>query len=402
MPQFRYRAVTHAGEIVVGEVDATSREEVLRRIEYLGHLTIDAEITSTAFLRSGRSGAAKPPRSRDVSIFLRQLALLISAGLTLEAALQTLGDGAARGLANFANGLRASISAGESFADALNRHPSIIDPAYVAMVRVGEASGKLEAVLRAIVEDRTRRELMADRINSAIRYPLFLIGTAAIILLFFLIYVVPQFEPVFKDLGGRLNSGAAMIVAASIWLRANADLFLEGCLALVLVAWLGLRRREWRTRFLAAIARLPGISGPMDDRRTVRLVGTLGLLLENGVALPTALKILRDIVTEPHYVAAVDRVHEQVRNGRRFADALSQTDLLPPLAVRMLRVGDDVGDLAAIMRQASRFYEHKLGLGLDRLMGAIGPVTIIVVSVAIGTLIVSIMSALLSITELAQ
>jgi general secretion pathway protein F len=402
MPQFRYRAVTHAGEIVVGEVDAPSREEVLRRIEYLGHLTIDAEIAATGFLARSQRSVGKTPRSRDVSIFLRQLALLLAAGLTLEAALQTLGEGAGKGLAGFANGLRASISAGETFADALERHSSIIDRAYVAMVRVGEASGKLEVVLRAIVEDRTRRELMADRINSAIRYPLFLIGTAAVILLFFLIYVVPQFEPVFKDLGGRLNSGAAMIVAASIWLRVNADLFLEGCLALVLCVWLGLSRREWRARIVAAIARLPGISGPMGDRRTARLVGTLGLLLENGVALPTALTILRDVVTEPDYVAAIDRVREQVRNGRRFADALAETNLLPPLAVRMLRVGDDVGDLAAIVRQASQFYEHKLGLGLDRLMGAIGPATIIVVSVAIGTLIVSIMSALLSITELAQ
>jgi len=402
MPQFRYRAVTHAGEIVVGEVDAPSREEVLRRIEYLGHLTIDAEIAATGLLARRQRSIGKKPRSRDVSIFLRQLALLLAAGLTLEAALQTLGEGAGKGLAGFANGLRASISAGESFADALERHSSIIDRTYVAMVRVGEASGKLDVVLRAIVEDRARRELMADRINSAIRYPLFLIGTAALILLFFLIYVVPQFEPVFKDLGGRLNSGAAVIVAASIWLRANADLFLEGCLALVLGVWLGLSRREWRARIVAAVARLPGISGPMGDRRTARLVGTLGLLLENGVALPTALKILRDVVTEPDYVAAVDRVHEHVRNGRRFADALAETNLLPPLAVRMLRVGDDVGDLASIVRQASQFYEHKLGLGLDRLMGAIGPATIIVVSVAIGTLIVSIMSALLSITELAQ
>jgi general secretion pathway protein F len=402
MPQFRYRAVTHAGEIVVGEVDAPSREEVLRRIEYLGHLTIDAEIAATGLLARRQRSIGKKPRSRDVSIFLRQLALLLAAGLTLEAALQTLGEGAGKGLAGFANGLRASISAGESFADALERHSSIIDRTYVAMVRVGEASGKLDVVLRAIVEDRARRELMADRINSAIRYPLFLIGTAALILLFFLIYVVPQFEPVFKDLGGRLNSGAAVIVVASIWLRANADLFLEGCLALVLGVWLGLSRREWRARIVAAVARLPGISGPMGDRRTARLVGTLGLLLENGVALPTALKILRDVVTEPEYVAAVDRVHEHVRNGRRFADALAETNLLPPLAVRMLRVGDDVGDLASIVRQASQFYEHKLGLGLDRLMGAIGPATIIVVSVAIGTLIVSIMSALLSITELAQ
>jgi general secretion pathway protein F len=402
MPQFRYRAVTHSGEIVVGEVDAPSREEVLRRIEYLGHLTIDAEVATTGFLTRGHRSITKSPRPRDVSIFMRQLALLIRAGLTLEAALQTLGGDTSKGIADFANGLRGSISAGESFADALNRQSSIIDPAYIAMVRVGEASGKLEAVLRAIVEDRTRRELMAERINSAVRYPTFLIGTAAVILLFFLIYVVPQFEPVFQELGGRLNSGAATIVTASIWLRANVDLFLGICLTLIVGVWLGLSRREWRARVVAVISKLPGIAGPMGDWRTARLVGTLGLLLESGVALPTALKILRDVVTEPNYVSAVDRVHEHVRNGRRFADALAETDLLPPLAVRMLRVGDDVGDLASIVRQASQFYEHKLGLGLDRLMGAIGPATIIVVSVAIGSLIVSIMSALLSITELAQ
>jgi len=119
------------------------------------------------------------------------------------------------------------------------------------------------------------------------------------------------------------------------------------------------------------------------------------------VALPTALKILREIVTDPHYVAAIDRVYEQVRNGRRFGDALAETNLLPPLAVRMLRVGDETGDLASIARHAAQFYEHKLGIGLDRLMGAVGPATIIVVSVIIGALIISIMSALLSMTELA-
>jgi general secretion pathway protein F len=402
MPQFRYRAVTHAGEIVIGEVEASSREEVVRRIEYLGHMTIDAEVATTGILARSRRPGGKPPRSRDVSILLRQLALLLAAGLTLEAALQTLGDDTSKALGGFANGLRASISAGDSFAEALEHHSSIIEPAYVAMVRAGEASGKLDAVLRAIVEDRARREILTDRINSAIRYPLFLVGSAIVILLFFLIYVVPQFEPVFKDLGGRLNSGAAFVVACSSWLRLNLDLFLGICLFSVLGAWLALSRREWRARIIGVIASLPGISGPMDDRRTARIVGTLGLLLENGVPLPTALKILGDIVTEPRHVAAVDRVHEQVRNGRRFADALADTNLLPPLAVRMLRVGDEVGDVATILRHASQFYEHKLGLGLDRLMGAIGPITIIVVSIVIGTLIVSIMSALLSMTDLAQ
>jgi general secretion pathway protein F len=401
MPQFRYRALTQAGEIVVGEVDAPSREEVVRRIEYLGHLPIDAEAAPQGLFTAGRRGG-KLPRSRDVTVFLRQLGLLVGAGLTLEAALQTLADDTSMATARFANALRSSISAGDSFAEALERYPTVIEPAYIAMVRAGEASGKLDAILRAIVEDRTRRELLNERFNAAIRYPLFLVASAVVILLFFLVYVVPQFEPVFKDLGARLNSGAAFVLAASDWLRSNLDLFLGMCLAVVLSIWLVAKNRGRRARIVAVISSIPGLAGPMGDRRTARIIGTLGLLVANGVALPAALKILRDIVTEPRFVTAIDRLHDQVRNGRRFADALADSELLPPLAVRMLRVGDETGDLPSIAAHASQFYEHKLGVGLDRLMGAIGPVTIILVSVVIGALVMSIMSALLSITELAQ
>jgi general secretion pathway protein F len=402
MPQFRFRAVTPSGEIVAGEVEAPSRDEVARRIEYIGHLLIEAELTTKGgFLPKSAGGGRKHPRSPEITLFLRQLALLVGAGLTLEAALQTLAEDTSKALVWFANNLRSAITAGDSFAETLERHSTIIEPAYVAMVRAGEASGKLEAVLGAIVEDRNRRELLAERFNSAIRYPSFLVVSAMLILFFFLIFVVPQFEPVFKDLGNRLNGGAAFVLAASIWLRANLELFLGACIAGVLIVWFALRQRATRVRVVAALALLPGIAGPMRDRRTASIIGTLGLLVENGVALPRALKILRDIVSVPQYTAAVDRVHEQVRHGRRFADALAETDLLPPLAVRMLRVGDETGDLASIARHAAQFYEHRLGVGMDRLMGVIGPATIIAVSVIVGALIVSIMSALLSITELA-
>jgi general secretion pathway protein F len=402
MPQFRYRAINSAGDVVAGEVEASSREEVVRRVEYLGHLLIDAELAAKGgFLRQGADTSEKPPRPREVTLFLRQLAMLIRAGLTLEAALQTLGEDTGKALIWLATTLRSTISAGDSFAEALERHPTIIEPTYIAMVRAGEASGKLDAVLNAIVEDRTRRELLGERINSAIRYPMFLVGAATLILFFFLIYVVPQFGPVFKDLGNRLNSGAAFVLAASAWLRTNLAMFLGSWFVVVLAGWFLLRRRDVRARIITAVAVIPGIAGPMRDRRTARIIGTLGLLVENGVSLPATLKILRDISIAPQVVAAIDRVHEQVRHGRRFADALTDADLLPPLAVRMLRVGDETGDLASIARHAAGFYEHRLSVGLDRLMGVIGPATIIAVSIIIGTLIVSIMSALLSITELA-
>ena len=401
MPQFRYRAVTPAGEFVAGEIEASSRQEVLRRVRYVGHIAIEAEPVSADALAPHGAFGGRTARTRDVTIFLRQLAMLLGARLTLEAALQTLGNDAGKSLARFVRAVRESIAAGESFADALERHPTVMEPAYVAMVRAGEASGDLDSVLRAIVEDRTRRQLLTERIGAAIRYPCFLIGTATVILVFFLIYVVPQFEPIFKDLGGRLNSGAAFVVVASTWLRGNIDLLLGACIVLALGTWLVLKQPNARGTIIAALATLPGICGLLADRRTGRLIGTLGLLIENGVALPTALKIIRDIVTEPRYAEAAQRVHEQVRNGRRFADALAEVDLLPPLAVRMLSVGEEAGDLPLIARHAAQFYEHKLGVSLDRLMGAIGPATIIAVSAVIGALIVSIMSALLSITDIA-
>src|SRR5882762_3016591 len=118
MPYFRYRAVTHAGEIVIGEVEAPSRDAVVRRIEYLGHMPIDAEVVASSVLARGARIGRKPPRPRDVTIFLRQLALLIGAGLTLDAALQTLGGDTSKALAWFAGTLHTSISAGESFAEA--------------------------------------------------------------------------------------------------------------------------------------------------------------------------------------------------------------------------------------------------------------------------------------------
>src|ERR1700761_5682010 len=176
MPHYRYSALTKAGEVVLGDADAPSREEVLRRIEYLGHLPIEAEVTGKQPLRTSLLGGGLP-RPREVTIFLRLLALLLGSGLTLEVALQTLEDDANKVIARFAGGLRSSISGGDGFAETLERYVSIIEPIYVAMVRAGEMSGKLEVVLRAIVEDRARREQLSQRISSATRYPMFLVGS---------------------------------------------------------------------------------------------------------------------------------------------------------------------------------------------------------------------------------
>jgi general secretion pathway protein F len=351
MPPFRYRAVKQIGALVVGDVQASPRQEVLRCIEYLGYWPIDA---------------------RSAGKLLPQVALLIGAGLTLETALQTLEDDSNRALSRFARALRSEIAAGDSLGEARERHAAILEPMSVAMVRGGEASGKLDAVLQAIVDDRTRQEILAERISSAIRYPAFLAISATLILLFFLVYVVAPFEPVFRDLGARLNAQAALVLAVSNWLRHHEDVSLGAGLIASLATWLIFTRRGVRARLLAVLGTEPGFAGSMRDRRTARIIGTLGLLVENGVTLPNAVKIARGVIVEPCDVGVIDRVHDQVRSGRRFVDFLADADLVPAIAVRMLRIGDETGDWPSIARQAPRFYGHRLGIGLDRLTGRSG------------------------------
>jgi general secretion pathway protein F len=128
--------MTTAGEVVEGELDAASSGEVARRAEYLGHLLIEAAPVGKGGVLGKRSASAskKAPSARDVTTFLRQLALLIAAGLTIEAALQTLAEDTNKSLSWFAGNLRAAVSAGDGFAEALERHPTIMEPAYIAMV----------------------------------------------------------------------------------------------------------------------------------------------------------------------------------------------------------------------------------------------------------------------------
>ena len=184
MPNFRYRALTQAGEIVSGSISAPTAAEVDRRIEYLGLVPIDAVAAE------GRAAAARfslaflsQPRAEDVTVFTRDLALLLKAGARLDAALELLATDIDIGrLRPIVSKLRASVLAGESFADAVSHHPSVFPALYVALVRVGEASGTLDHILEVLANERARAELLRRRLGEAVRYPAFVLFAAGCVL----------------------------------------------------------------------------------------------------------------------------------------------------------------------------------------------------------------------------
>jgi general secretion pathway protein F len=401
VPNFRYRALTQNGEIVNGTLSAPTVAEVTRRIEYLRLLPIETiEDKRVAAASSSGFGFFGKPSSAEVTTFTRDLALLLKASARLDDALELLANDTDVGrLRPVVGKLRASVLSGESFAGAVAEHPSLFPPMYVALVRVGEISGTLDSVLEMLGTERARAELMRRKLVDAMQYPAFVLIAAICVMLFFILFVLPQFSSVLQDLGGKSDSALSVFIKISDFLRANASTATISAAAVVAGVWWFLRR-SGTAAVMAAAARIPGIANIFQFYRTSLFCRNLAVLLGSGVNLTATLRILVDIMAVTGGVAAWTATADRVRHGGKLSDALLASSNMPPMAIRMLRLGEETGQLPALAGRVAEFYEAKLQRSLDRVVGIVGPLAIITISTVVGGLIVSVMTALLSVTQL--
>ena len=402
MPTFRYRALTQIGELVSGSLSAQNAAEVTLRIEYLGLIPIEAvtEQSEAQIRRRRQFSLMSRPRAEDVTIFTGDLALLLRTGARINDALELLASDADIGrMRPTTAALAAAILSGESFGEAISRHPAVFPAVYVALVRVGEAAGTLVTILEALSAERQRAETLRRRLSDTLRYPAFLLLAAGGVLLFFLTFVLPQFANVFRDFNARLDPVLLFFLGLSDFLRSNTQALAAGLLVFILAAWLLSRRPAAREAFIAATSRLPIVQPIMSYRRTTLFCRNLGLLLSSGVTLTASLRILADMMGTAGVETIWTRLVEKVRHGGKLSDALTATQALPPMAVRTLRLGEDSGQLPMLAGRIADFYETKLQRSLDRAIGIVGPLAIIVISLIVGGLIVSVMTALLSVNQ---
>ena len=403
MPTFQYRALTQAGELVTGSLDAPSRREVNRRVEYLGLIPVEAETArNEAALPAGRFflPSLSGPRADDVTIFTADLALLLRTGARINDALELLAaDPDASRMRSTIAALATSILSGQSFGEAISQHPRIFPPIYVALARVGETSGALVTILEALANERQRAEALSRRLSDALRYPAFLLVAAGGVLLFFLLVVLPQFANVLRDFDAKLDPILVAFFSLSDLLRANGRAIAAALLAALFAGWLAMRQRAIRIRVIGAFARLPIVRPIMDYRRTSLFCRNLGLLLSSGVTLPSALKILAETMEATGTVARWSNIVDKVRHGGKLSDALTEAEALPSMAIRTLRLGEDSSQLPMLAGRIADFYEAKLERSLDHAIGIVGPLAIIVISLVVGGLIVSVVTALISVNQ---
>src|SRR5262249_18222421 len=224
MPEFIYQALDARKQFTTGQLHAPSVNAAVEQLTKLGYIPLSTKAVAGQTLDWKRLLPQPRVTKREVTILLQDLARLLGSGLPLDDALKLLSDYASVGMTRLIQQLRNVIGSGGNFADALKSHTATASPELVAIVKSGEAAGNLEHALRAISEERIKQERLAAKISTAVRYPIFLLVVAICVLLFFLLFVVPQFADIVRDFGGHTDWSVTTVIAVSEYLQANGQL----------------------------------------------------------------------------------------------------------------------------------------------------------------------------------
>jgi len=205
---------------------------------------------------------------------------------------------------------------------------------------------------------------------------------------------------VLRDFNAKLDPVVLTFIGLSEFLRAHGDALAIALVALIAGLWFLWRREKTRAAIVGVLSRLPLVRSMLTYHRTTLFCRNLGVLLSSAVPLTTALRILVDMMAATSDRGIWTQMVERVRHGGKLSDALGDTDALPGMAVRMLRLGEETGQLPMLAGRVAEFYEAKLSRSLDRFVGVIGPVAIVSISIIVGGLIVSVMTSLLSVSQI--
>lgn len=397
MKRFHYRALDSKQAVTSGHIEATSKQDAVHKLQAKGLMVLNIGNVLAADFALTSSRILPPALLANLT---RQLATLMTAGQPLERALTTLmRQQKSKPVKALLERVLANVKDGKSFSAALEMENGQFSALYLSMVRAGEASGALNLTLQQLSDYLEQsHKLRAEFINALI-YPAFLlvgvIGSVALLLT----YVIPQFIPVFEDMNIEIPMITRMILALGQWSNQYGLYLFAGFAAAVPLVLAVLRNPGKRQRFDAALLHLPKAGVLLAQAETARVCRTLGTLLQNGVGLLAALKIVERVSRNHAIAAQLNAAHEQVKSGKRLSEALDAPRLLPDLALEMIEVGELSGELDSLLIKVAEIFDAETRHGLARFMAAFTPVLTVVMAVLVMGIMLAVMLPLMSLTN---
>jgi general secretion pathway protein F len=409
MPRYSYRAVTAAGDVSSGELEAANESEIVDRLRDQGLMPM--QIAQSLGVAAPGAAVARPPRQSlfaprrvtpdNVLGITRELATLLRAGLTLDRALELLISLATSlPVAVMLQGIRDEVRGGKALSQALDARRDVFSRFYVNIVRAGEAGGALGTVLARLAETMERNKELRDSVRSALIYPTILIFVAVASIMILLIYVVPQFQSTFAQAGKALPIPTQVVIAVGTFLRNWWWALIPG--AALAVLWFRRRGRVPAIRRVrdARLLRMPLLGDLIAKVEIARFARTLSTLLANGVTLLAGLAIVKETMGNVVLSTGFDGVIAKLREGKGFGRPMAETGLYPRLATQMILVGEESGRLEEMLSRVADVYDREVATAVKRFLAVLEPVLILGLAVMVGGIVFSILLGVMGMSEL--
>jgi MSHA biogenesis protein MshG len=381
MSNFRYRGRSGRGELITGRFEADDADAVAARLLKLGITPLDIApdaATGTSIQELLKRLGAGRPSSADLVLFSRQMYSITKSGLPLLRGL--------RGLAQSTNNVLLrdalydvlhSLESGRDFASSLARHPGIFSPLFISMVQVGESTGTLDNSFLRLCEYLSQDQDVQDRVKSAVRYPLIVIGVIGMAIAVITIFVIPNFAPLFKVLGNDIPLPTRIIMGTSEIARDHGISLIAGAI----LAFFAFRRHiateAGRYRWDRFKLKLPVLGELLHLSILSRATRTLSISLEAGLPMIQALTLLSRSSGNEYLAERLVRLRDAVERGEPLSNAAGGAGIFTPLVLQMVLVGEETGELAQLLEEVSGYYQREVDFRLRNLTAMLEPLLII-------------------------
>ncbi len=428
MPKFTYSAIeSSSGKEKKGVVDSASSEQASAELKAMGLIptSLAPEGSGSAAVKKDvrkpvvASPAASAPRAKKkggitfgriinnagLTVFTRQLATLVNAGMPIMRSLETLARQEKNPLFKAViESLVESIRSGGNFSDGLLQHPKVFDRLYVNMVKAGEAGGVLGTVLERLARFMEKAEKIKGKVKSAMTYPIIIVFVAVAIVGALMVFVIPQFEKIFSGMlkGQSMPALTLAVLSVSNFIKNNILVTIGIVVACYFAfkAWhktrSGTRAVDW------VLLHAPG-AGPLFLKSSIsRFTRTLGTLLASGVPILQALLITRDTSGNVHVADALNIVHDRVKEGDNVARPLDSTKVFPTMVTSMIEVGEETGALPDMLNRVADIYDEEVDNSVAGLTSIIEPIMIVFMAVVVGTIVIALFLPIVKIIQSLQ